>query len=217
MVADNRMKMPRSDTEMAIEETKPGRPRSATLRKRILKAALALLQKHDLQKVSVEGIAAKAKVGKSTIYRWWPNKSAVIMEAFLETVAPGIRYPQTNDPLDDIIQQMKGLAKSYGRPPGHIFLHLIAQAQFDEELGEELRKYVLARRIDAKAALKRAVDKKLLKSDIDLEVTLDQLYAPVFYRLLAGYAEVTDDFIEDLFRQILEGAQCSKVAHLKEI
>jgi AcrR family transcriptional regulator len=197
------------------EETKPGRPRSATLRKRILQAALALLQKNDLQKVSVEGIAARAKVGKTTIYRWWPNKSAVIMEAFLETVAPGIRYPQTNHPLDDVIKQMKGLSKSYGRPPGQIFLHLIAQAQFDDELADELRKYVLARRSDARAALKRAVDKGLLRSDIDLEVTLDQLYAPIFYRLLAGYARVDDDFIEEVFRQVLEGAQSSKVSRSK--
>lgn len=203
--------------EKAIEEVRPGRPRNPALRKKILQAALMLLQKQDLQKVSVEGIAAKAKVGKTTVYRWWPNKSAVIMEAFLETVAPGIRYPQTDDPLADVKRQMQGLVNAYSQPPGRIFLHLIAQAQFDEELAGELKNYVLDRRSDAKAALKRAVDRDLLRPDIDLEVTLDQLYAPIFYRLLAGYGEVTDDFIAELFHQVLEGAQSSKPDHLKEI
>ena len=201
------MKDAKTTTKKTTAEVKSGRPRSPALRKKILRASLTLLQKHDLSKVSVEAIAARAKVAKTTIYRWWPNKSAVIMEAFLETVATGIRYPKTKDALDDIFQQMKGLARSYQCPPGSFFLHLIAQAQFDQELAEELSKYISARRADARTALRRAVNKGLLRSDIDLEVTLDQLYAPIFYRLLAGYDEVNDRFIEQLFRQVLEGAQ----------
>lgn len=190
---------------------KRGRPRNQATRAKILRAALLLAQKADLQRVSIEAIAEKAKVGKTTIYRWWPSKSAVIMEAFLEQVAPGIKYEKTDDPMNDVLLQMKRLYRTYSKPPGRTFLHLLAQSQFDDELSGELSKYVRERRVAAKSALERAVLIGFLKPEIDLEIVLDQLYAPIFYRLIAGYGEVDDEFIDKLFSQVLDGITGSRI------
>ncbi|MEC8665320.1 MAG: TetR/AcrR family transcriptional regulator, partial [Pseudomonadota bacterium] len=67
----------------------PGRPRSEKSRKAILDATRRLLTHMPLSELSIEAIAKKAKVGKTTIYRWWPNKASVAMEAFLEQ--PGVQ------------------------------------------------------------------------------------------------------------------------------
>jgi AcrR family transcriptional regulator len=80
-----------------MRESKPrGRPRSAALRRKILRAAASLLDERGISGVTMEAIAARAGVGKPTIYREWPNAPSVALAAFLETVEP----PDQLDPSD---------------------------------------------------------------------------------------------------------------------
>ncbi len=183
-----------------------GRPRSETGKRAILKAAIWLLETNDLSKVTAEAIAQRAGVSKSTLYRWWPNKSAVIMDSFLQLTNPKITYDNSLDAYEMVLSQMKKVAHFFQSKKGKIFFSIIAQSQFDQELANEFReRYVNARRSEARGALQAALNAGKLRADIDLNVALDSLYAPIFYRLLVGYAEVNDEFVETLAMQVWAG------------
>ena len=73
----------------------PGRPRSERARRAILQAANELLEGGGLVAVTVEAIAERAGVSKATVYRWWPNRAAVVMDGFLSTVSSQVPFPHT--------------------------------------------------------------------------------------------------------------------------
>src|SRR5688572_29289493 len=95
-----------------------GRPRSDAARRRILAAARALLEERGLAGLTVEAIAARAAVGKPTVYRHWPNAHAVAMDAFLET-ADGAAAPATGgSALEALRRQLAGIAAAFASPAG---------------------------------------------------------------------------------------------------
>ena len=100
--------------------SKLGRPRSETARQAILCAASGLLARDGFAGVTMEAIAARAGVSKATLYRWWPNKSAVLMEAFLAATAPCCAAPDTGDVRNDLRQRMRGLAQAFSGRLGTI-------------------------------------------------------------------------------------------------
>src|SRR5258708_15913429 len=91
----------------------PSRKRSNSARQAILTAAFALLEEEGFEHLSIEGVAARAGVGKTTIYRWWPTKGVLAVEAFLEAVTPAIPLPQSGAARIDIVRPMNALAQLY--------------------------------------------------------------------------------------------------------
>src|SRR5689334_5961777 len=102
--------MSSSQSAAAAAVRRRGRPRDEDARRRILKAALELLEQTGFADVTIEAIAERAKVGKATVYRWWTNKAAVLVEAFRETVAPQLPFPETGSFRDDIRAQLRHFA-----------------------------------------------------------------------------------------------------------
>ena len=132
--------------------------------------------------VSVESIAAKAGVAKTTIYRRWPNKAPVVMDAFMERLLR-TQFPTTKKVTDTIRLQMRSMAAAFRSEDGAVLKALLAEAQFDTELATAIReRWTLPRRQIAMAVLQKAVSQGELRSDIDLETTIDLLYAPMYYR-----------------------------------
>src|SRR5277367_6478068 len=91
-----------------------GRPRDEVARAAILKSANAILVEKGIGGFTIEAVAARAGVAKTTIYRWWPSKGALAMAGFLAETAPKISYPNSGSALADLISQLRRVAAVYG-------------------------------------------------------------------------------------------------------
>jgi AcrR family transcriptional regulator len=187
-----------------------GRPRSLEARRAILKATHELLAEGGLSSVTIEGIAARAGVGKPTIYRSWPNAQAVAMAALMES-DPGTSTPPgmaqgVGSALGELRAQLHEVARVFGAPLGRSVALMIAAAEQETELSKVFRNhFILARRNEGRTFLARAKANGETGSDFDMEVALDLIYAPVFYRLLMGHAPLTPRFIDDALNLALTG------------
>src|SRR5260221_6509104 len=88
-----------------------GRPRSQESRHAVLAAAFDLLTEAGLAPFTIEGVAARSGVARTTIYRWWPTKGSLIAESFLEATRSDIAFPITASPIADLRMQMKRVAR----------------------------------------------------------------------------------------------------------
>jgi AcrR family transcriptional regulator len=184
----------------------PGRPRDPAARAAILAAARALLDEGGLPAVTMEGVARRAGVGKPTIYRHWPNAPAVAMAAFLETAAPPRACDRTAEPLDGLRDQLAAIAAAFAERTGRNVKAMIAASQGETELAKAFRnQFIAASRADGRALLDRAVRTGRLRRELDLEVTLDLIYGPLYYRLLVGHAPLDRRFTDTLLDQALAG------------
>jgi AcrR family transcriptional regulator len=193
----------------AIKSERPrGRPRSAEARQAILRAAKALLEEGGIPAVTMEGIAARAGVGKPTIYRSWPNAHAVAMAAMLE----GADEPRSaavrrgRSAWMELRTQLRKMADVFASRTGRNVTMMLAAAQENTELSKAFRNhFIVARREEGRALLKRAVAEGDLRGDIDYDVALDMIYGPVFFRLLLGHGSLDAAFTDGVLEECLKG------------
>ena len=185
-----------------------GRPRSPETREKILKAAYEMLNEFGFMDLTIEGVAARAEVGKPTIYRRWKTKAALAMDAFLEAVNPELAFPDTGTAKEDFREQMQKIVKLMNSPRGEVLASVIGCGQADEELIAAFREnWLIPRRKDAKQIFQRGVERGELRADVDAEVALDALYSPLFYRLLLKHQPLTDEFVDKLIDVIIGGLE----------
>jgi AcrR family transcriptional regulator len=184
----------------------PGRPRCEEARQRILTAAAEILEEVGFAEATVDAIADRAGASKATVYRWWPHKAAVLIEAFRESVAGELPFAITGDLEADLRKQLAQFGAMLRGRKGRAFAGFIAGAQSDPDLAEEFRNsWIHPRREEAKHVLRHYVETGDLPRGIDLDLSIELLYAPLYYRLLTGYGELTDEFAETVARQVLHG------------
>jgi len=184
----------------------PGRPRSERARRAILQAANELLESEGFAAVTVEAIAERARVSKATIYRWWPNRAAVVMDGFLSIVSSEVPFPHTGRAREDIRLHMRRLAEAFSGEIGRTVAALIAEGQADPELAEALRsRWLSVRRAEVRDILELGIERGELRDDIDLEVAVDVLYGPIYYRMLVGHARLDEAFADILADHIFAG------------
>lgn len=172
----------------------PGRPRSDEAHESILSATVELLAEKGPSDLTMQGIASRAGVGKSTIYRRWDSKEEVVMAAF-EAFVESIPTPDTGSIRGDLRALLGETARRYKTPVGQAILGLIPELSRNEHLAELLRNDVLPdRRATVQAVLERARSRGELRSDVDIELIIDLLYGPLIYRL-----QVTDDAVDGSF------------------
>jgi AcrR family transcriptional regulator len=189
-----------------VNEAKAGRPRREEARRRVLKIALNQVFDIGFRAVTVESIAAEAAVAKTTIYRHWPNKAAVVMDAFLMEMEPVTLFPPHEQAIESIRLQMRSQIRQFRGKFGILLSALIGEAQVDKEMHEALQiRWYLPRRLKFKEVLKMAVKQGDLRNDLDLEVAIDMIYAPVYHRLLFGHAPLTDSFMDLLLEELRAG------------
>src|SRR5438309_8399521 len=111
-----------------------GRPRDEYARQRILESALALVEEVGFANTTTDAIAEKAGASKATIYRWWPNKAAVLLEALREAVAQELPFPDTGNLREDIRVQLRNFVKLLTGRRGRVFKAFVAAAQSDPEV-----------------------------------------------------------------------------------
>ncbi|RUT48204.1 TetR/AcrR family transcriptional regulator [Paenibacillus anaericanus] len=190
--------------------TKRGRPRNAEAEKAVLAASYDLLLEIGFGAVTVDKIAERAQVSKATIYKWWANKAAVVMDGFMSAAAARLPVPDTGSVFNDILIHATNLAQFLTSREGKIITELIGEGQFDQGLAEAYRsRYFNPRRLEARLLLERGVQRKELKETLDIELTIDLIYGPVFYRLLLTGEQIDDTFIKNLVTIAFEGIQSS--------
>jgi AcrR family transcriptional regulator len=183
-----------------------GRPRDPRIRAKILAAASALLERGGLTAVTIEAIASKAGVSRPTIYRYWPNAPAVAMAAFLDGSGAPAAARASRSPLTALRAQLHALADAFAAPAGRSVAAMVAAAQSETELAKSFRNDFIARNRDAtRMLLERCVAEKLVARPMDVELTLDLIFGPLFYRLLMGHAPITRGFVDQLIDTVIPG------------
>lgn len=187
-------------------ESKRGRPRNVETEKSILSASYDLLLETGFGAVTVEKIADRAKVSKATIYKWWPNKAAVVMDGFLSSAADRLPVPDTGSVFDDILMHATNLSRFLISREGKIITEIIGEGQMDSGLAEAYRtRYFQPRRLEARLLMERGVQRGELKDNLDIEVVTDLIYGPIFYRLLVTYQPIDDAYVQQLVRYAFQG------------
>jgi AcrR family transcriptional regulator len=188
----------------------PGRPRCEDTRKAILRSTLKLLQETGFPDLSIESIAADADVGKATVYRWWPNKAALVADAFSCSADQELRFPNTGSVRSDMSIQMKHLVRVLRGRRGRIVAALIGGGQSDPELIAAFReRFMMPRRQEAYVTLRRGISRGELPDDLDLDVTLDILYGSLYMRFLIRQMGLTEEYVDEVVELVMDGA-CRK-------
>lgn len=197
----------RSSRDHGTGKRPPGRPRSEAARRAILNSTLRLLRRTGYNALSIEAIAAEANVGKATVYRWWPTKGALVVEAFSSSVRKELLFPDTGSVYSDVGLQMKHLVRLLRSRRGQIVAALIGGGQTDSELIEAFRdRFVWPRRVEAYETLRKGIARGELPRNVDLNLILDSLYGAVYMRFLIWKDGLTEAFIDQICRMVLNGA-----------
>jgi AcrR family transcriptional regulator len=190
-------------------ETTPrrGRPRSEKARRAILEAAADLLLDQGGAHVSMDAVADRAGVSKATIYRWWPSKERLTLEALAEWASAGSPPHDTGTLRGDLLALVRPWVRDIRRRRfGRVIAALISEAQSDPEFAAAYtRHYIEERREPMHAAFTRAIDRGEAPADLDIEVALDMVYGPLYHRLLHGHAPLSDRFAREVVALVLNG------------
>jgi AcrR family transcriptional regulator len=193
------------------EKRAPGRPRSEESRQSILRSTLKFLkQDGGFAELSIEAIAADANVGKTTVYRWWPTKAALVADAFSASADGELRFPNTGSVQRDMSLQIRRLIRVFRSKRGKVVATLLAGGQSDPELIEAFRdRFLWPRRKQAYQTLQRGIDRGELRANLDLDLVLDSLYGPIYMRFLIRHAKLEESFADEICGLVLEGLKRS--------
>jgi AcrR family transcriptional regulator len=194
------------ETVVARREPDPTR-RNARAHAAILGATRTLIQTIGYDRMSIEGIAAAAGVGKQTIYRWWPSKAAVVLDAWAPEVQQHLSFPNTGDLAADLKTELKSASDLSNDPNfGPSFRALVAESQHDQTLATQLLERIFWPRVEAaKERLRAAQDDGQLAAAIDLDLAIDLLYGAFYYRYLLRAAPLTHQHAEAVVDAVLSG------------
>jgi AcrR family transcriptional regulator len=187
---------------------RPGRPRSEKTRLAILEATADIMLESGFVGTTIEAIAARAGVSKVTIYKWWPSRGAVAIDAYFHRYRETIAFSETGDVVADLTSQILLMVKAFRGRAGEVMAELLGHAQSDPALAEMWRERWLQPRRDATTrVLREAIDRGQIRSDVSLAVLMDELYGPVYYRLLARHEPLNDAFARELVANTLRGVR----------
>ena len=175
---------------MASTATRPpGRPRSAQAARSIQDAAIELFVEQGFEAMSMEGVAARAGVGKTTIYRRWDSKEELVMDALVCHLTT-VDDPDTGSLREDLVHLLTMFQRTVRTTPlGHVFPRMVAEVAEGSDLGRlYARRVIEPRRQMLRSILQRGVDRGELPVRADLELGLELIMGPVMLRRLFGKA-----------------------------
>lgn len=193
----------------AANPSKPrGRPRSEPARQAIIAAATDLLLARGLSAASMDAIAERAGVSKATIYRWWPTKETLALDALYEQLTePGPEPPDTGTLDGDLRALALGwIKRATAGPYARVIGALVTEAATDPAFARLYReRYLEPRRAQARESLQRAMARGDIAIGTDVEAAIDLLYGPLYHRLLHGHAPLTPEFADYVVRAVVAG------------
>ena len=189
------VKSPAQGASRSAEDTPGGpvaptrNPRTERARNAVLKAATELMLAHGPNAVTVDQIAAVSGVSKTTIYKHWPNKIAVSIDAFAAHMAQEVPRPDTGSTRGDLVEQVQAVCAFYASAAGRIFAQLVGEVQTDPEgAGLFLDRFLAGRRQAVRELWDRGVRRGDIRAGIDVEIGIDVLFGPAIFRLMTGHA-----------------------------
>ncbi|MFF4694887.1 TetR/AcrR family transcriptional regulator [Streptomyces chattanoogensis] len=183
-----------------------GRIRSQDAHDAVLTAAIELVEELGYQAVTIERVAARAGVAKSTIYRWWKSKAPLVMDAYRTAVEQRMPEPDTGSLAGDLIAFTTALYGVSAHPIRVRTLRgLMAEAQFDPTFAEPFQQWVDSRRAVVRTLLTRGVQRGELPASADLDAATDHLFGLFWYRLLVGHQPLAPSQAPDHINQLLSG------------
>jgi len=184
----------------------PGRPRSARAHQAILDAAVALFVEEGFEGMSVEAVAARAGTGKTTIYRRWPSKEDLVIDAIAQVLAapPTTDTGSVREDLVRLGRELHGLMSS--SVTGGVFPRMTAEVATGSRLGRLYGQRVIGPRREALAvALRRGIDRGELPEDADVELAIDLLVGGLLLRRLTGRLRRSDPTPDRAVDMLLAG------------
>jgi AcrR family transcriptional regulator len=183
-----------------------GRPRSDQAHRRILDAARELLSESGFSGFRLEHVAARAGVGKATIYRRWGSKEALAQELLAELAAPHIAVADSENTREELLAAVVNPMRAVTDTPfGPVIRALLSQIAVNPTLGDPFRATVVqARRREVARVIARGIARGDLRPDADAELATELLVGPVYFRLMFG-GELTTDFANRVVDNVLRG------------
>ena len=182
-----------------------GRPRSEKSRKAIINATNKLLLRNSVQQLSIEAIAKKARVGKTTIYRWWPNKTAVVMDALMSEPGMNTPLPTAKDNADAIRLLLDKLIRVLQGKHGRVIAQLFTESQMDEKSREALDDAFMGPLVDAVSySIEEGQKDGEFRTDITVDMAVDMICGPVMFRMMSDPEAMTQIFHRDYPVKALE-------------
>lgn len=185
---------------------KPGRPpsTSAVSHDHIIQAVYDLLQTRSVYDLTMEEIARHAKVGKPTIYKWWPSKAALVLDMFEERVVPRFAVQPEASAEACIRKQVGELIRLLGGFFGKVSAEIIAEGQCEPPILEEYRKrYLLNRRAVSTEIFERGFASGEFTRRVDPALLIDLVYGPIYYRLLVRHLPLDQAFGEAIVDTVM--------------
>jgi AcrR family transcriptional regulator len=173
----------------------------------IKQTTLELAQEVGFTKLSIEAVAARAGVGKHTIYRRWPSKGALFLDALLPVEGQVLEYANTGDLEADLRTQTYAAVDLLGRPPfGPLYQALLGEAQHDPSVGAALNeRYIAPQAQRVRARLKLAQRQGQLSPEFDLDLAMAILSGPFYFQFLVTQELVTHDYVDRVYSALFAG------------
>jgi AcrR family transcriptional regulator len=167
-----------------------GRPRDGRLDRAILDAARDLLIEHGYTRLRLEHVAARAGVGKATIYRRWRTKDELALDLLMELAAPHIAVPETGDTREELIGVVMNVVHALTETSfGPVLRALLAQVAINPAIGDPFRATVVrARREEVARVIDRGIARGDLRPGLDASIATELLAGPAYFRLVFGGA-----------------------------
>jgi AcrR family transcriptional regulator len=195
-----------------IKAGRPGRPRSEESEKAILASTVQLLSEKPLRDISMEEIARRAGVGKATIYKWWPSRAYVALDAFLKKTNQMVPTPDTGSVRTDVREQIRSLVGFYRSPAGQIMGQFIAETQIDKEFASLFRtRFLKPRREAAGVIFDRGVERGEIDRNLNWGLVRDLIFGAFFYRMVVGHAPFEDKLVDDMVSILFDGLDSRRV------
>lgn len=172
-----------------------------------MQAALDVALESGYAKLSMEAVAARAGVGKHTVYRRWPSKGLLFLDSLLSRNDPELDYPDTGDIMADLRSQIYAAVDLVAVPPfGPLYRALIGEAQHDPDVAAGLNERFIAPQAERTVArLKKAQEQGQLSPDFDLALAMSILSGPLYFQLLITDEPLTHDYIDRVLDALFIG------------
>jgi AcrR family transcriptional regulator len=192
-----------------LDDFRRKRPRNEPTQVAILRAAAELLAERGLRQMTIEDVAARAGVGKSTIYRRWPSKGSLALEAFLNDFLSTQPAVNTGSLEGDLRQALSAwVATVDGTATGRSLASLIAEVQLDPEMGFAWRENFLeVVRAQHRQIVVHAIARGEIPRGTDANLVIDMLFGPAYHRLMHGHLGLTQEFVEGDVAMVVAGAK----------
>lgn len=200
----------RTPSELANTAGQPprrGRPRNVELRDAVLRAATELALAGGTGAISIDAIARRAVVSRTTIYKWWPSAAAIVLEGLLAATRTSIVPPAGSDTRGALDHQLRALNGILSDPTtGPLFRSVIASADRNTDVAAALLdQWLLPRRAAVTAVLLHGIAAGELRSGLDIDVTVDALFSPAYYRLVFGLPPLDETALTQLLDTVWRG------------